>query len=103
MKGENIELIIENVWNRQTLAGKSRENFLVLRLFDTRHNLSFHKGNLILNMRKGGLFELKTFIYRVVSFYLGFGLNGWRRVEHGGQEGQGAGNQGEHGAGEGSI
>ena len=44
LKGENIELIIENVWNRETLAEKSRENFLVLRLFDTRHNLSFHKG-----------------------------------------------------------
>ena len=47
LKGKNIELIIENVWNRETLAEKSRENFLVLRLFDTRHNLSFHKGNLI--------------------------------------------------------
>ena len=48
LKGaKNIELIIENVWKRETLAEKSRENFLVLRLFDTRHNLSFHKGNLI--------------------------------------------------------
>ena len=47
LKGENIGLIIENVWNRETLAGKSRENFLVLRLFDTWHNLSFYKGNLI--------------------------------------------------------
>ena len=47
LKGENIELLIENFWNRQTLAEKNREYFLVLRLFDTRHNLSFHKGNLI--------------------------------------------------------
>ena len=30
LKGENVELIIENVWNRETLAEKSRENFLVL-------------------------------------------------------------------------
>ena len=38
-------------------------------------------------MRRGGLFELyhrgKTFIYKVVSFYLGFGLSGERQVELG--------------------
>ena len=32
MKGKNNELIIKNVWNGQTSAEKSKDNFLELRL-----------------------------------------------------------------------
>ena len=45
MKGKNNELIIKNVWNRQTLAEKSKDNFLVLRLVDVRPSLGFHTGS----------------------------------------------------------
>ena len=55
-------------------------------------------------MRRGGLLEQchwgKTFIYKVVSFYIGFGLSGGRQVE---QVEQGGQSPGEQGAGEGSI
>ena len=63
-------------------------------------------------MRRGGLFEIevpqahrvKTFIYQVVNFFLGFGLvegtGGTRGREPGGT---GCGSPVEQGAGEGSI
>ena len=78
----------------------------MLRTFETRHNLSFHKGNFISEHAQRWPHRTvpqahwgKTFIYKVVSFYLGFGLS----RERGGTGGQGGGSPGEQGAREGSI
>ena len=78
----------------------------MLRTFETRHNLSFHKGNFISEHAQRRPHRTvpqahwgKTFIYKVVSFYLGFGLSG----ETGGTGGQGGGSPGEQGAREESI
>ena len=55
----------------------------MLRTFETRHNLSFRKGNFISEHVQRRPHRTvpqanwgKTFIYNVVSFYLGFGLSG---------------------------
>ena len=46
LKGKNTELIIQNVWNRQTLTEECEGNFLVFRVVDSRPSLRFRTGNL---------------------------------------------------------
>ena len=48
LKGKSTELMIQNVWNRQTLAEEYEENFLVLQLFDLLPSLGLHTRNLSL-------------------------------------------------------
>ena len=59
LKGKNIELILQNVWNRQNLTEEYKENFLqifLLRLVDTRPSVSFNTRNLgFFNMHRVGL------------------------------------------------
>ena len=62
----------------------------MLRTFETRHNLSFHRGNFISEHAQRRPHRTvpkahwgKTIINEVVSFYLGFGLSGGKQVEQG--------------------
>ena len=48
LKGKSTELMIQNVWNRQTLAEEYEENFLVLLMFDLLPSLGLHTRNLSL-------------------------------------------------------
>ena len=48
LKGKRTELMIQNVWNRQTLAEEYEENSLVLQLFDLLPSLGLHTRNLSL-------------------------------------------------------
>ena len=74
LKGKSTELMIQNVWSRQTLAGEYEENFLLYNCL-TRCQSRFPYEKLkSLNMHRGGLpwfffsFQIEVFFSRKSSF-----------------------------------
>ena len=77
LKGKNIELILQNVWNRQNLTREYKENFssnfFVLRLVDTRPSVGFNTRNLgFFNMRRVGLLWIFFSSMNVIVYELFF-------------------------------